>query len=244
MALGYGDAPRRARGQDRGRGAARADAPLRAPRAGAARRGGRRPGDEPHHRRRPARATCRACCPRGSGCASSARWERPPIFDLIQRGGGVDEAEMRRTFNLRHRLRLRGGPRTTPRALATLLRGLGEAPIGRRHGRARRRRPPVRGARGVARMIVAGRPRLRQRDQPAGHPRRDRRRRARRARRGGRLQRGRRRRSTGRATRASRRVVIDHKAFADRAAFDARGRRGAARARRRASSSSRASCAS
>ncbi len=29
-----------------------------------------------------------------------ASWSRPPIFRLIQEGGGVDEAEMRRTFNL------------------------------------------------------------------------------------------------------------------------------------------------
>ena len=29
-----------------------------------------------------------------------ARWPRPPIFDLVQRSGSVEEREMRRTFNL------------------------------------------------------------------------------------------------------------------------------------------------
>ena len=37
------------------------------------------------------------------GCAASVdyeSWERPPIFDLIQREGDVPEADMRQTFNL------------------------------------------------------------------------------------------------------------------------------------------------
>ena len=38
--------------------------------------------------------------PDGLGLRIEARWERPAIFDLIQRGAGVDEPEMRRAFNL------------------------------------------------------------------------------------------------------------------------------------------------
>jgi phosphoribosylformylglycinamidine cyclo-ligase len=37
--------------------------------------------------------------PEGMGVRVECTWRRPPIFDLIQRGGGVDDAEMRRTFN-------------------------------------------------------------------------------------------------------------------------------------------------
>jgi phosphoribosylformylglycinamidine cyclo-ligase len=38
-----------------------------------------------------------------AGCTAAVEydaWERPPIFDLIQRKGDVPEADMRRTFNL------------------------------------------------------------------------------------------------------------------------------------------------
>jgi len=38
--------------------------------------------------------------PEGLGLHIEGRWERPAIFDLIQRGAGVDENEMRRAFNL------------------------------------------------------------------------------------------------------------------------------------------------
>jgi phosphoribosylformylglycinamidine cyclo-ligase len=38
--------------------------------------------------------------PEGLGLRIEARWERPAIFDLIQRGAGIDEQEMRRAFNL------------------------------------------------------------------------------------------------------------------------------------------------
>jgi len=38
--------------------------------------------------------------PDGLGLRIEARWARPAIFDLIQRGAGVDEQEMRRAFNL------------------------------------------------------------------------------------------------------------------------------------------------
>ncbi len=37
--------------------------------------------------------------PEGAGVRVEGTWRRPPIFDLIQRGGGVDDREMRRTFN-------------------------------------------------------------------------------------------------------------------------------------------------
>jgi phosphoribosylformylglycinamidine cyclo-ligase len=37
--------------------------------------------------------------PDAMGVRIDARWTRPPILDVIQRGGGVDEREMRRTFN-------------------------------------------------------------------------------------------------------------------------------------------------
>ncbi len=38
--------------------------------------------------------------PTGLGVAVDGAWSRPPIFDLIARGGPVAEGEMRRTFNL------------------------------------------------------------------------------------------------------------------------------------------------
>jgi phosphoribosylformylglycinamidine cyclo-ligase len=38
--------------------------------------------------------------PEGLGLEITAAWPRAPIFDLIAQGGPVDEAEMRRTFNL------------------------------------------------------------------------------------------------------------------------------------------------
>ena len=39
--------------------------------------------------------------PDGVGVALDLRrWPRPEIFDLIQRAGDIEEAEMRRTFNL------------------------------------------------------------------------------------------------------------------------------------------------
>jgi phosphoribosylformylglycinamidine cyclo-ligase len=37
--------------------------------------------------------------PEGLGVRIGARWPRPPIFELVQRGGGISESEMRRTFN-------------------------------------------------------------------------------------------------------------------------------------------------
>ncbi len=38
--------------------------------------------------------------PDGLGLAVRGTWARAPVFDLIARGGPVDEAEMRRTFNV------------------------------------------------------------------------------------------------------------------------------------------------
>src|SRR5580658_5662295 len=37
--------------------------------------------------------------PEGLGVRIEATWSRPPIFDLVQKAGGVAEGEMRRTFN-------------------------------------------------------------------------------------------------------------------------------------------------
>jgi phosphoribosylformylglycinamidine cyclo-ligase len=38
--------------------------------------------------------------PEGLGVRIAQRWERGPLFDMIQRGAAVEESEMRRTFNL------------------------------------------------------------------------------------------------------------------------------------------------
>ena len=100
MKLPLDATPRRARGQDGRRGAARPDAPLRAPRAGPRYgagvdvramshiTGGGLPGNLPR------------VLPEGLGVRLEQLWPRAPIFDLIARGARVDEAEMRRTFNL------------------------------------------------------------------------------------------------------------------------------------------------
>ncbi|HEY8086329.1 MAG TPA: phosphoribosylformylglycinamidine cyclo-ligase [Polyangiaceae bacterium] len=65
--------------------------------------------------------------PEGLG-ARVGTWSRPPVFDLIARGAGVAEAEMRRTFNLGvgfvFVVRPDDADRTTD-----VLRGLGESPI-------------------------------------------------------------------------------------------------------------------
>lgn len=53
-------------------------------------------------------------------------WKRPPIFELIQRAGGVPEAEMRRTFNLGIGLVVVVS-RTQSGELLTLLRREGES---------------------------------------------------------------------------------------------------------------------
>jgi phosphoribosylformylglycinamidine cyclo-ligase len=38
--------------------------------------------------------------PDGLGLRWERSWPRPPVFELIQRGAGIDESEMRRAFNL------------------------------------------------------------------------------------------------------------------------------------------------
>jgi phosphoribosylformylglycinamidine cyclo-ligase len=38
--------------------------------------------------------------PEGLGLRIDATWSRAPIFDLVQRAGGIEEQEMRRTFNV------------------------------------------------------------------------------------------------------------------------------------------------
>jgi phosphoribosylformylglycinamidine cyclo-ligase len=55
-------------------------------------------------------------------------WSRPPIFGLIARGAGVDEGEMRRTFNLGVGFVFVVAASDAGRA-AEVLQGLGETPI-------------------------------------------------------------------------------------------------------------------
>lgn len=50
------------------------------------------------------------------------RWKRPPIFDLVQRCGGISEDEMERTFNLGLGLIAVVSAEAAPRALAALAR--------------------------------------------------------------------------------------------------------------------------
>jgi phosphoribosylformylglycinamidine cyclo-ligase len=56
------------------------------------------------------------------------RWPRPPIFDLVQRGGGLDETEMRRTFNGGMGFLFVVDAGDAKRALGALA-ALGEAPV-------------------------------------------------------------------------------------------------------------------
>ena len=66
--------------------------------------------------------------PEGLGVRIDATWERPAIFGLVQRGGNIAEAEMRRTFNCGV-----GYVFVVPAADAVkaeaILTGLGESPI-------------------------------------------------------------------------------------------------------------------
>ena len=66
--------------------------------------------------------------PEGLGVRVEATWRRPPIFDLVQKAGGVAEGEMRRTFN--------GGigfvfvvPASEAKRAESALRDAGEAPF-------------------------------------------------------------------------------------------------------------------
>jgi len=66
--------------------------------------------------------------PDGLGLRLERAWARPPVFDLVQRGAGVDEAEMRRTFNLGVGFVFVVAQADAARA-ADALRALGESPI-------------------------------------------------------------------------------------------------------------------
>jgi phosphoribosylformylglycinamidine cyclo-ligase len=63
-----------------------------------------------------------------STSARTSGWKRPGIFDLIARGGPVDEGEMRRTFNLGVGYVVVVPPGDAARAEA-ILEGAGEAPF-------------------------------------------------------------------------------------------------------------------
>jgi phosphoribosylformylglycinamidine cyclo-ligase len=65
--------------------------------------------------------------PEGLGVRIESRWERPPIFQVIKDGGGVDEQEMRRTFNCGMGFLFVVPAADAARARATL-EGMGEAP--------------------------------------------------------------------------------------------------------------------
>ncbi len=66
--------------------------------------------------------------PEGLGVRVDVRWRRPPIFDLIQRGGEIDEQEMRRTFNCGMGFLFVVGAEHAGRS-ATLLREMGDSPV-------------------------------------------------------------------------------------------------------------------
>ena len=159
--------------------------------------------------------------PEGLGLRIERLWARAPIFDLVQRAGqrgrGRDAPHVQRGGRVRLRRPRRRGRR---------------APKPRCERRARRpsswagwcvSRPtaPSRSA-WSGRRDRAGCPRLRQRDQPPGHPRRDRgRARSRRASPSSSRTCPTPGRSSARATAGVETVVVDHRGFADRAAFDA-----------------------
>jgi phosphoribosylformylglycinamidine cyclo-ligase len=65
--------------------------------------------------------------PDGLGVKIQGEWPRPAIFDLISRGGPVDELEMRRTFNLGVGFVVVVSDRDADRTLAAL-RAVGETP--------------------------------------------------------------------------------------------------------------------
>jgi phosphoribosylformylglycinamidine cyclo-ligase len=66
--------------------------------------------------------------PEGLGLRIEHGWGRAPVFDLIQRGGRVDDREMRRTFNMGIGYVFVVAQAEAARAEAAL-RALGEAPI-------------------------------------------------------------------------------------------------------------------
>jgi phosphoribosylformylglycinamidine cyclo-ligase len=66
--------------------------------------------------------------PEGLGLRIERRWGRPPLLDFLQQGAGIDEQEMRRTFNLGVGFVIVVSPADAGRAVS-VLRDLGEAPI-------------------------------------------------------------------------------------------------------------------
>lgn len=66
--------------------------------------------------------------PEGLGVRIGARWRRPPIFELLKRGGGISEHEMRRTFNSGMGFLFVVEARQADRARAVLV-ALGEEPV-------------------------------------------------------------------------------------------------------------------
>jgi phosphoribosylformylglycinamidine cyclo-ligase len=66
--------------------------------------------------------------PEGLGVRVEGSWKRAGIFDLVQQGGGVDEGEMRRTFNCGMGFLFVVGAADAGRA-REVLEGLGEAPV-------------------------------------------------------------------------------------------------------------------
>jgi phosphoribosylformylglycinamidine cyclo-ligase len=66
--------------------------------------------------------------PEGLGLRIERAWPRPPLLDLIARGAGVDEGEMRRTFNQGIGFVFVVAAGDSARA-AAVLEGLGEAPV-------------------------------------------------------------------------------------------------------------------
>jgi phosphoribosylformylglycinamidine cyclo-ligase len=66
--------------------------------------------------------------PERLGVRIETSWRRPPIFDVIRRGGDIDEREMRNTFNLGIGFVFVVAERDATRATEAL-RAMGEAPI-------------------------------------------------------------------------------------------------------------------
>jgi phosphoribosylformylglycinamidine cyclo-ligase len=66
--------------------------------------------------------------PDGLGVRLARRWDRPAIFDLIQRGGEVSEHEMRRTFNCGIGF-VFVVDRASVEAATLVLREMGESPV-------------------------------------------------------------------------------------------------------------------
>jgi phosphoribosylformylglycinamidine cyclo-ligase len=66
--------------------------------------------------------------PDGLGLRIEKPWDRPPVFDFIARGAGIEELEMRRAFNLGVGFVIIVPPAEEQRA-DEALRGLGEQPI-------------------------------------------------------------------------------------------------------------------